>query len=240
MMGNNLFLRMIGFSLLFHAFVFSTFFLNFPSKRTASKKVYYIDLIEIRSGRSGFKVGAPSSPPSGSMKELTVKKELEPKSSLRYPVKKPKKEPKKEKTIISKPDKSLKKETTSYDPARRELTTALGTGSGTGEGFGGEGEGEIPGFPFYYYIQILRDKVSSNWFKALVPPGVTGTYRVVIYFKIKRNGDVEELKIEESSGLESLDLSAFRAVKFSIPFPPLPREYEGEYLGVHFQFEYRK
>lgn len=236
-MGNNQFVKMIGFSLVFHLFLFSSFLVNFPTKKSITKKIYYVDLVEIKSG-GGSKGGGPALPPSGSMRELTVKKEPEPKNVLRYPVKKPKKEPEKEKTVISKPDKSSKKKET-YDPAKKELTTGLGEGFGSGEGFG-TGEGGIPGFPYYYYIQILRDKVSSNWLKALVPPGATGTYKVVIFFKIKKNGEVDEIKIEESSGLESLDLSALRAVKFSIPFPPLPREYEGDYLGVHFQFEFRR
>ncbi len=238
MMGNNQFIKMVGFSLIFHAFLFSSFLIKLPSKKETTKKIYYVDILEIRGGGGGFKGGGSSQPPSGSMRELTVKKETESKNVLRYPVKKPKKEPEKEKTVISKPDKSGKKKET-YDPAKKELTTGLGEGFGGAEGFG-SGEGGIPGFPYYYYIQILRDKVSSNWFKALVPPGVTGTYKVVIFFKIKRNGEVNEIKIEESSGIESLDFSAFRAVKLSIPFPPLPREYEGDYLGVHFQFEFRK
>ncbi|MGQ9618011.1 MAG: energy transducer TonB [Candidatus Aminicenantia bacterium] len=240
MMGKNLFLKMIFFSLLFHSFLFSAFFIGFPTKKSIPKKVYYIDLVEIKSGSGAGTKRGGSSPPSGLMRELTVKKPEEPKSSLRYPVKNPKKEPAKEKTVISKPEKSRsKREITTFDPTKRELTTGVGASSGYGEG-SGEGEGGIPGFPFYYYIQILRDRVSSNWFKALVPPGVSGTYRVVIFFRIKKNGDVEELRIEESSGLEALDLSALRAVKFSIPFPPLPREYEEDYIGVHFQFEFRK
>lgn len=237
MMENNRFIKMVGFSIIFHLFLFSSFLINFPRKREASKKIYYVDLIEIKSG--GSKGGSSSIPPSGSMRELTVKKEPEPKNVLRYPVKKPKKEPENKKTVISRPEKSMQKKETIFDPTKKELTTGLGEGFGSGEGFGG-GEGGIPGFPYYYYIQILRDKVSSNWFKALVPPGVAGTYKVVIFFKIKRGGEVDDIKIEESSGLESLDLSALRAIKFSIPFPPLPREYEGDYLGVHFQFEFRK
>lgn len=235
MMENNQFARMIGFSIIFHAFLFSSFLIKFPAKKETPGKIYYVDILEIRSG-GGTKGGG--APPSGSMRELTVKKEPEPKNVLRYPVKKPVKEPEKQKTVISRPDRSKKKMETTFDPLKKELTTGVGEGI-EGEGLG-SGEGGVLGFPYYYYIQILRDRVSSNWFKALVPPGVTGTYKVVIFFKIKRNGDVDEIKIEESSGIESLDLSAFRAVKFSIPFPPLPREYEGDYLGVHFQFEYRK
>lgn len=235
MVGNHQFIKMIGFSLLFHVFLFSSFLVNFPTKKSTPKKIYFVDLVEIKSG-GGSKGG---SPPAGSMRELTVKKEPEPKSVLRYPVKKPLKKSERVKTVISKPEKSSQKKESSFDPNKKELTTGLGESFGSGGGFEG-GEGGIPGFPYYYYIQILRDKVSSNWLKALVPPGVTGTYKVVIFFKIKKNGEVDEIKIEESSGLESLDLSAFRAVKFSIPFPPLPREYEGDYLGVHFQFEFRK
>jgi len=51
---------------------------------------------------------------------------------------------------------------------------------------------------------------------------------------------VSDLKVEESSGITPLDLSALRAVKASSPFPPLPRDYDEPYLVIHLIFEHSK
>jgi outer membrane biosynthesis protein TonB len=42
--------------------------------------------------------------------------------------------------------------------------------------------------------------------------------------------------VEQSSGIPLFDRSCQRAVLEAAPLPPLPREYMGEYLGVHFPF----
>ncbi|MGD9345010.1 MAG: TonB C-terminal domain-containing protein, partial [Candidatus Aminicenantes bacterium] len=67
-----------------------------------------------------------------------------------------------------------------------------------------------------------------------------GDFRTVVYFKIFRNGEISPLEIRESSRIRSLDLSARRAIQSSAPFPPLPRDYEGDFLGIHLIFEHNK
>jgi len=91
-------------------------------------------------------------------------------------------------------------------------------------------------FPFIYYLQIVRDKISRNWFPPLgvIIPGDTKS--MVIYFKISKNGDVFSAEIEEGSGNSLLDQSALRSVLVSNPFPPLPFGYTDEDLGIHFRF----
>jgi len=42
-----------------------------------------------------------------------------------------------------------------------------------------------------------------------------------------------DLKISESSGYNSFDLAALRAVQNAAPFPPLPRAYSHDDLGVN-------
>ena len=121
----------------------------------------------------------------------------------------------------------------------------MGTGLriGTGSGPGGPGYGGsfgLSNFPYTYYLQIITDRVSTNWFTSLVDPGVSGNFQTVIYFKINRDGQVTDLKIEEPSGITPLDLSALRAVKAASPFPPLPRDYEDSYLAIHLIFEHSK
>lgn len=246
MREKKIFPRMLLMSLLLHFSIFAFFILfSGESHSESSAPIYYVSLIESSSVGGGGGASIQKLP-EGSMKELTVKKEEPSKSSLRYPVEKPKKEPVKTKTVIHRTDKQKKvkkdDQTSTYDALKGELSTGISSGGGSGFGSGyGEGEGfGIPGFPYAYYVQIIRDKISSNWFKSLVSPGVSGYFKTTVYFKILKDGKISDLKIEESSGIQSLDLSALRAVKSSIPFPPLPRDYSGNFLGIHFQFEYIK
>ncbi len=90
-------------------------------------------------------------------------------------------------------------------------------------------------FPFTYYIRQLHAKVSERWRR---PPLVaTEQTTVMIYFEIDREGQMRgQPKIKQSSGNEVYDQSALRAVMDSIPFPPLPRDFPGQYLKVNFGF----
>ncbi|MGB7296275.1 MAG: TonB family protein, partial [Candidatus Aminicenantales bacterium] len=191
------------------------------------------------------------------LRDLTTpqKIQVEEKPAMRYPVEKPKREPQaktEKKAAITKPEASPP------DKAAREGTpegveggTGLGTGlrigggGGPGGGFGPGGAGFGPGgglanFPYAYYLNIITDRVSSNWFSSLVDPGVSGSFQTIIYFRIEKSGQITDVKIEQSSGMTPLDLSAVRAVRASAPFPPLPRQYEEAYLGIHLIFEHSK
>jgi len=211
-------------------------------------------------GGGGAKPAAALPPAKKEMlRDLTVasKVKTEAKPSMTYPVAKAKPDPKtkpEKKAAISKPQPS--------PPAGiPEQGTAAGTGAiggsgtggtggsglriGLGEGPGGSGSGfgdqvGMSSFPFQYYLQIITDRVSSSWFTSLVDPGVSGTYYTTVYFKIMRNGRVADLGVKESSGIQSLDMSAQRAIQGSAPFPPLPADYEGDYLGIHLIFEHAK
>jgi len=115
-----------------------------------------------------------------------------------------------------------------------------GVVSGGGWGPGGPGFGGLGNFPYQYYLNIITEKVSGNWFTSLVDPGVSGNFQTVVYFRIQRDGQIAELKIEQPSGVTALDLSAMRAIRASAPFPPLPRDYEDNYLIIHLMFEHSK
>ncbi|MBC7349434.1 MAG: TonB C-terminal domain-containing protein [Candidatus Aminicenantes bacterium] len=210
-----------------------------------------------RPGPVGEKAGQPEAVASKeTMKELTVPQKAQPQagSSLRHPVEKApatKKPTPRKKTEISAPQPG----TTTKAAKGTETGQAGGSGSGGGGGSGLRiGVGEGPGgfgtgygdplgtssFPYTYYLQIIIDRVSSNWFTAINNLDYSGEYQSVIYFKILRNGQVADLKIEQPSDLPALDLTARRAVELAAPFPPLPRDFESEYLVVHLIFERSK
>jgi TonB family protein len=197
------------------------------------------------------------------LRDLTVPQKVkteEPVSSLRYPVDKPKRDAKKtaeKKAVISKPQPNPPTDTQAKETAANEATEGgtgtvggpgsglrIGVGGGPGGGTGfGSGYGDqigLSNFPFTWYLQILTDKISGQWFTSLIDPGVSGQFQVVVTFRVQRNGQVTDLVVEQASGIQSLDDSAKRAVQRAAPFPPLPKDYEDQYLVIHLIFEHSK
>ncbi|HAV41320.1 MAG TPA: hypothetical protein DCW97_02785 [Acidobacteria bacterium] len=206
---------------------------------------------------SGGQTGAKGQPAAGkqTMKELTLPEKAQPpsQSSIRYPEEKTGKTKPKEKTPPKKAAIQAPQPGTETGVATEgQVTGTGGTGTGSGGGSGlriGVGEGPGGGgfgygdplantsFPYTYYLQIIIDRVSGNWFTATNNLNFSGEYQSVIYFKILKNGQIADLKIEQPSNLPVLDLSARRAVELASPFPPLPRDFENDYLVIHLIFE---
>ena len=86
-----------------------------------------------------------------------------------------------------------------------------------------------------FYLNLIITKIANNWLNPLRGGRKIST---VIYFKIQKNGDVTDIKIEKSSGNKLFDQSAKRAVMASSPLPSLPESYTGDFLGVHFEFQH--
>ena len=96
------------------------------------------------------------------------------------------------------------------------------------------------GSRFGWYVDAVRRKVSENWLKYEVDPNVDTARRVYIYFEINRSGEPTNIRVEQSSGVPSLDLSAMRALQRIDTFGPLPPEYSGRYVAVEFWFDYKR
>ena len=261
-----LFKRAVYFSLGAHL-VFLLLIIVAPHLPRPSRKglIHYIPLDMVVAGgggggggRGGRPAGTTQLPPAKkeTLRDLTTpqKAQAEAEPAMRYPVEKPKREPKaktEKKAAISKPEPPPEEKTgqpgTSAEAGGQGAGTGLriGGGGGPGSGFGPGGAGFGPGgglanFPYTYYLNIITDRVSTNWFTSLVDPGISGNFQTIIYFRIEKNGQITDVKVEQSSGVTPLDLSAIRAVKSSAPFPPLPREYDEAYLGIHLIFEHSK
>jgi len=263
-----LFKRAVTISLCAHL-AFLVLIIISPHLPRPSRKglIHYIPLDMVVAGGGGGGGGGGRRPAAKAqvppakketLRDLTTPQKAQPeeKPAMRYPVEKPKREPKaktEKKTAITKPeppppDKTDQTGTSVEASSSQGLGTGLRIGGGGGPGGGGFGPGGAgfgPGgglanFPYTYYLNIITDRVSSNWFSSLVDPGVSGSFQTILYFRIEKSGQIADVKIEQSSGMTPLDLSAVRAVKVSAPFPPLPREYEEAYLGIHLIFEHSK
>ncbi len=121
--------------------------------------------------------------------------------------------------------------------SEEEISKFFGTQQGESN-FTGKMELDVKDFAFVYYLDKIKKKIKSNW---LPPPQLTSKeLKTVVYFRILRDGSVDVLQIEKSSNNPIMDEAALRAIKASIPFPPLPVEFGDDYLGVHFEFSMAK
>lgn len=127
--------------------------------------------------------------------------------------------------------------------------TGRGTGSGTGSGYGrgtGSGGGNPgggggrPGIDavrepdFGPYMRELQRRIKMNW----DPPKGNESKRVVLLFKIAKDGRLLSCSVFKSSGLQNADKAALNAVHLAAPFRPLPPEYKGQSIDIQFTFDY--
>jgi protein TonB len=117
--------------------------------------------------------------------------------------------------------------------------TTFQNGNTTGGMTFGEGGNGSFGNRFGWYTDVVARKVHQSW-QSEVNPGVTSAKRVYILFDISRTGAPSNVRIEQSSGIPSLDLSAVRALQRIDTFGPLPQGYNGSYVSVEFWFDYRR
>jgi protein TonB len=107
-------------------------------------------------------------------------------------------------------------------------------------GFEVNGGGGDFGTRYGWYVQVIQRKVSENWLKYEVDPGINGAQRVYITFDVARDGHPYNVQVEQSSGVPSLDISAQRALQRIDTFGPLPTDYSGNKLSVEYWFDYKK
>jgi len=106
-------------------------------------------------------------------------------------------------------------------------------------GFGFNNGGDF-GSRFAWYVDQVRRKVSDNWMKYEIDPSLSNARRVYIDFDINRNGEPQNIRVGQSSGVPSLDQSAVRALQRIDTFGPLPPQYPGNKVSVEFWFDYRR
>src|SRR5580658_7436814 len=112
--------------------------------------------------------------------------------------------------------------------------------AGAKGGFGVTGGGGDFGTKYAYYVHVIQQKVSENWLRYEVDPRITSAQRVYITFDIARDGHPENVQIEQSSGVPSLDISAVRALQRIDTFGPLPPDYSGSKISVEYWFDYKR
>jgi colicin import membrane protein len=112
---------------------------------------------------------------------------------------------------------------------------AFGTGTQGSGGTGTTGTGIE--FPFPWYVDRVMQKIDMNWVKPYIS-NPANALETVVYFVITRDGQVRDVKVEKSSGIDMLDRSAESAIESSTPFPPLPPQWTEPDLAFRLTFRY--
>lgn len=192
------------------------------------RETYRVRLVSAAAAQPVAQV-TPPAPPVPAPKQDPPKEE--PKDDeLAQPVKKATQKPAEKKAKeVPRTDISKGSDTTSTASDTLANTGPPGTVSGGISFDGGD-------FPYNAFISRMRQKIASVW---QVPSGSEGVERfAVVYFRVHRDGNITHVSVEQASGVFLFDQSCQRAVMQAAPFPPLPREYDNEYVGVHFSFKY--
>jgi TonB family protein len=87
-------------------------------------------------------------------------------------------------------------------------------------------------------VRLVQQKISENWLTYGLAH-IQSASRVCLNFDINRHGEPSNVRIEQSSGVPSLDESALSAVKRISTFFPLPANYKGDKVSVLFWFDYK-
>ncbi len=88
---------------------------------------------------------------------------------------------------------------------------------------------EDPNFTYGYYLDRVVRMISENWTR----PVGAGIQQAIFYFRIQRDGRVTDLELRTTSGTQTFDDAARRAIEASAPLPPLPRGYKQDHLGIN-------
>lgn len=83
-------------------------------------------------------------------------------------------------------------------------------------------------FTYGYYIDQMLAMIHSQWDR----PALGAQVQAAVFFRIRRDGKVADLRIVESSGFNIFDLAGLRAVRQASPLPRLPVSYPQSSLAV--------
>ncbi len=118
--------------------------------------------------------------------------------------------------------------------ANSAATASTGSGSVKETGVevaGPEGSG-AGGTTLDYYLTLVDNKIRSNW----VPVGGRPEDVVVVKFRVLQSGQVRDIDLDTPSGDASLDTSALRAIRQSLPMPPFPNLLSKPWLDLRYRF----
>lgn len=144
---------------------------------------------------------------------------------------------------------------TAIEQATRAAAASRGGGIGAGGQYGSLDYGRSParvqsdfeiltdtmGVDFSSYLARAKQEIYDHWI-VLIPEVARAPLmkqgKVTVDFVILKDGSVAGMKLRAPSGDVSLDRAAWGGISGSNPFPPLPSQFPGQYLGIRCTFFY--
>lgn len=91
-----------------------------------------------------------------------------------------------------------------------------------------------PNVDFGPYLANLQQEIKSHWH----PPASSGSNKIRIHFKIKKNGEVSDVGFDRMARVTDADAAALNALIETMPsVDPLPAN-SPEFVDVSFSFDY--
>lgn len=140
-------------------------------------------------------------------------------------IKKPEEKPKEEK----KPE--TQTTTPSEQPPEKEIETQS---TAAGQMFAGATV-HNESFDYPYWFEQAFNKISANFRN---PVSSDAPIIAVVYFEVIQSGRVVDVHIVESSDVQPFDDACIRAIERSAPFPPLPKSFQDEIIGITLPFKF--
>jgi colicin import membrane protein len=84
-----------------------------------------------------------------------------------------------------------------------------------------------------WYISLVQSSIKENW----EIYNILGSRSTTVSFRIFRNGRIDNISLEKSSGNSSFDRSVIDAVKETKNLPPFPQEISESYLDIVIDFK---
>jgi len=97
------------------------------------------------------------------------------------------------------------------------------------------------GVDFGPYLTRITQIVRQNWYTLMPPavyPPILKQGKLSIEFVILKDGKTTGMVVHTTSGDVALDRAAWGSITASTPFPPLPKEFPGQFLGLRFYYFY--
>lgn len=145
---------------------------------------------------------------------------------------KPEPEPKKEEA--KKPVKKAAETEKSSDAQEPEKSETEVTEASGGQFAGATIDNASFDYPIWFRQAFV--KIARNFRHGTMSDG---SLVCTIYFQVLASGRVSGLTVEESSGFTAFDDACMEAVSRSAPFPPLPRDFRDEIIGITIPFTNR-
>lgn len=208
--------RFVTFSVLMHVLLFASIAVTSRSTFKAAPKLEVIK-VSIAPMPQPKVLGTPNPPEEAPEKNKPVNKVPQEKSVPAPKTATPKTAPPAEK----KPAEVKPAEKKGLPDGLPDIKPQIYTGSGRG-------------FSYSYYLNILLNKIGSNWQNPY--RGQDIILKTVVYFEVDKSGSIYNVRLEDDSGNDTYNETTLRAVASAGKLPPLPQEFSNDYLKVHLEF----